>query len=870
MRPTFPLFLCAALVCFSAYGAEEWFVSPQGKDIWSGRVPDALADGSDGPFATLERAQKAVREHLHTGLPGEVTVTLRAGEYRRTAPLTFSKEDSGRPDAPVLWRGFSGEHPRLLGSVRLAGWQEWKDGIYRVDPGMKNPAEIRQILMAGKRQPMARYPNADPADPVFKGWAFADGKDWPMYADIPGEDKRTLQVKEADVRSWAHPEDGELNVFPRYNWWNSLAPVASFDPATLTVKLTKDCSYAIRGGNRYFFQGPLEELDAPGEWHVDRRERLLYFFPPDGTRPEEAEVVVAPSLLVVRKAGYIAFEGFILEGSNATAVSFEDTESCRFAGNLVRNAGEWAGGGISVRGGHGAQIRSNTVEGAGSNAVSVSGGEVLSLSPSEHLVENNHLHHFGVFYKQGSGVAVSGVGNSVKRNWIHDGPRFGIMHGGNNNLLEGNHLHDLCLETEDTGAIYSGGRDWITPRGTVIRHNYIHDIWGLELNNGHVKTPVFSWGIYLDDNSGGVDVIGNIVARAGRGGIHGHGARDCVVENNIWVGNGNWQVDFHGWTTQQDFWSRHLPTMIAGYEKVVDQPAWKGMRGMNLHPAEAPLPSGLTMRGNRFERNILVSDEANVPVLSVLRVPFTHNQFDRNLYWAPGGIVRTGYSGAGANIGDELLPALAGAQDELPAGWRWQSKKSEFSRAGLTETSPEAGVLNVSGSSTSSPILAGSELAMEQGATYRLTAWVRASRLGKAVIGMQSDVPNVYFWLSPRNEVKVGSYWEEKEWIFVVPSKGQPGWHERMATFSSRVEWREKDGWLEVTGLSLHKAVPQSEWETWRANGVDGHSVVADPLILDRNTWELGKESPAWALGFERIPFENIGIYPDAQRAALP
>jgi hypothetical protein len=39
---------------------------------------------------------------------------------------------------------------------------------------------------------------------------------------------------------------------------------------------------------------------------------------------------------------------------------------------------------------------------------------------------------------------------------------------------------------------------------------------------------------------------------------------DCVVENNIFTGNKDWQVDFHGWTTQQNFWGRHLPAMVTG------------------------------------------------------------------------------------------------------------------------------------------------------------------------------------------------------------------------------------------------------------------------------------------------------------------
>ena len=80
-------------------------------------------------------------------------------------------------------------------------------------------------------------------------------------------------------------------------------------------------------------------------------------------------------------------------------------------------------------------------------------------------------------------------------------------------MIEYNHIRHVDLETEDTGAVYTGGRDWISSRGTVIRYNYFHDILGYGQENGRWVSPHFAWGVYLDDNTGGVDVIGNIVAR---------------------------------------------------------------------------------------------------------------------------------------------------------------------------------------------------------------------------------------------------------------------------------------------------------------------------------------------------------------------
>src|SRR6185503_11338346 len=69
----------------SAFAAEpvaraeaDFFVSPQGKDTWSGRVPEP--DAGDGPFATIARAKQAVRE-LRKTQTVPVRVTLRGGTY---------------------------------------------------------------------------------------------------------------------------------------------------------------------------------------------------------------------------------------------------------------------------------------------------------------------------------------------------------------------------------------------------------------------------------------------------------------------------------------------------------------------------------------------------------------------------------------------------------------------------------------------------------------------------------------------------------------------------------------------------------------------------------------------------------------------
>ena len=46
------------------------------------------------------------------------------------------------------------------------------------------------------------------------------------------------------------------------------------------------------------------------------------------------------------------------------------------------------------------------------------------------------------------------------------------------------------------------------------------------------------------------------------------------------------------------------PQMLNDYNRLVENPEWKKMRGMAVPPKETILPDGTVMRGNRIERNI--------------------------------------------------------------------------------------------------------------------------------------------------------------------------------------------------------------------------------------------------------------------------
>lgn len=878
----FPL-LIVVLAGSAPLRAADLHVARGGNDAWSGRHAVAVGDGQDGPFATLERARDEIRRLKKAGLREGVTVHVHAGTYPLTRTFQLTKDDSGTKDHPVVWRGHGSDRPRLLGGRFVTGFRTERGNILRADLKGQGIAAVRQVLHDGRRQPLARYPNHDAGNPYHGGWAYADGKRVPMYLEHPDDNKRVFTMTREDARRWASPEEGEVMVFARYNWWNNILRIKAYDAAARRITLAGDASYAIRPGDRYYVQGLREELDAAGEWYYDRAAGALLYWPA-GPLTDESVCVPTMRSIVEMAPGtaHVVLRGFTLECCEGTAVVLRNTSDCLVAACTIRGVGDYHGSGVSVEGGRNNGVVGCDISHTGSHGVALAGGDRKSLTAAGNHADNNYIHHVGVYYKQGVGVSLNGVGNRATRNLIHDGPRMGIMFSGNNLLLEGNHIRHVNLETEDTGAVYTGGRDWISSRGTVIRHNYFHDILGFGQHDGKWVFPYFAWGVYLDDNTGGVDVIGNIVARCSRAGLHLHNGRDNHIENNIFVDHGMAQIEYSGWQQTHRYWKDHLPTMIKGYESVIGDPAWKKMRNMEVHPTRAVLPDGTIMSGNRFRRNIVSYQGESSRLVNLRHFSFRHNESDRNLYYHHGLPLLTGQKSFGPDTGGELAPNpqfLTKAAGQLPIDWQWQIRPGGKAAAGAV---PGLGRLwlRIDGASGTDrkgkpehPILVSRDIPAQPGDAFRLKVRLRASKPdAKVQVMAQSYVANAYFWGSSHETHAVGTTPRTIEHAFRLPTKGERGYHDKMAAIRIRFDYQEADGSLVVESVSLHRCSSLDEWQSWQATGLDRESLVADPLFVDprRDDYRLKADSPANKIGFEPIPVDKIGPYESPLRATWP
>jgi hypothetical protein len=272
--------LAGAITPPMAQNHEYLYVSTQGRDQWSGQLPAPNAEGTDGPLATLAGARSVIRQQKAAGqFQGPVTVMVLGGTYFLDEPFVLEPEDTGTAEQPITYTAYPGHQPVLSGGRPVDGWKPYQGNILQVQlpEAQGGRWKFRQLFFRGEPQVRARWPNRDPQDPLYGGWAFIEAVD----PERPTE----FRFAEADSpRPWAKPEQAELHIFPWYCWVNDLIPVERVDTAARTIVLKRPPPFDMTflPGNRFYVENVLEELDQPGEWCLDWETGTLYFWPLEG------------------------------------------------------------------------------------------------------------------------------------------------------------------------------------------------------------------------------------------------------------------------------------------------------------------------------------------------------------------------------------------------------------------------------------------------------------------------------------------------------------------------------------------------------------------------------------------------------------
>ena len=301
MKKLFVTAIC--ILCSHWLLAGEIWISPKGSDFNDGT--------RQSPKATLTSALRQAREWRRTEdnrIQGGITIYMEGGTYAFYEPVFIRPEDSGTKESPTIIRSVGDEKVILSGGISINGWKkQGKVWVADVPAFNGRPLDFRQLWVNGKKAVRAR----DVEDfEKMNRICSVDEKNEILYVPAVSirrliDNKGNLKAKYAEMvlhQMWCvanlRIRSVEVQGDSAAIRFHQPESRIQFEHPWPRPMVTTD------GHNSAFYLTNARELqDVPGEWYHDIDARKVYYYPREGEKMQEAEVIVPAVETLVRVEG---------------------------------------------------------------------------------------------------------------------------------------------------------------------------------------------------------------------------------------------------------------------------------------------------------------------------------------------------------------------------------------------------------------------------------------------------------------------------------------------------------------------------------------------------------------------------------------
>ena len=301
MKKLFVTAIC--ILCSHWLLAGEIWISPKGSDFNDGT--------RQSPKATLTSALRQAREWHRTEdnrIQGGITIYMEGGTYAFHEPVFIRPEDSGTKESPTIIRSVGDEKVVLSGGICINGWKK-QGKVWVADVPVFNgrPLDFRQLWVNGKKAVRAR----DVEDfEKMNRICSVDEKNEILYVPAVSicrliDNKGNLKAKYAEMvlhQMWC-----VANLRIRSVEVQGDSAAIRFHQPESRIQFEHPWPRPMvttNGHNSAFYLTNARELqDVPGEWYHDIDARKVYYYPREGEKMQEAEVIVPAVETLVRVEG---------------------------------------------------------------------------------------------------------------------------------------------------------------------------------------------------------------------------------------------------------------------------------------------------------------------------------------------------------------------------------------------------------------------------------------------------------------------------------------------------------------------------------------------------------------------------------------
>ena len=301
MKKLFVTAVC--ILCSHWLLAGEIWISPKGSDFNDGT--------RQSPKATLTSALRQAREWRRTEdnrIQGGITIYMEGGTYAFHEPVFIRPEDSGTKESPTIIRSVGDEKVILSGGISIKGWKkQGKVWVADVPAFNGRPLDFRQLWVNGKKAVRAR----DVEDfEKMNRICSVDEKNEILYVPAVSirrliDNKGNLKAKYAEMvlhQMWC-----VANLRIRSVEVQGDSAAIRFHQPESRIQFEHPWPHPMvttDGHNSAFYLTNARELqDVPGEWYHDIDARKVYYYPREGEKMQEAEVIVPAVETLVRVEG---------------------------------------------------------------------------------------------------------------------------------------------------------------------------------------------------------------------------------------------------------------------------------------------------------------------------------------------------------------------------------------------------------------------------------------------------------------------------------------------------------------------------------------------------------------------------------------
>ena len=556
-----------AIICFNTFAYAESMSDDAADELVIYVSPDG-DDSGDGSPENMLKSPAGVQNYLRkSGVLRKkpVRVVFKPGDYFMESGLTFTKEDRGSEECPVVWEAETKGTVHILGSTvldtslftpvtdekimaklpveargKVLQMDLRANGVH-IDAAMPHLWSQRtfvqpytDLIRNGKVQMLSRWPNG------INNYAKWDKV---LVSGSTGKSLRgveygaKLEFKNPRISRWVGVENAWITGHVSTTYSTDFLEVHSVDPKAGTIQLMTASFYIPNDGSPKELQifNLIEEMDIPTEWYIDAKTQTLYYYPAGDIKDEDVFELITLNEDMFTFQNDVDFHYYF----NNLDISRCRMQVFRIEGNYVYIDGCTLMYSKSASplwfGGNNLSVENCVIAHHDGRALGQRGeDEVTKSLRTPNIFKNNYIYDVGSMCTSlGHAVVLEGSGVDVIGNTMHYLPQ-GTTFGGATTCdwrVLNNEFYNYGLNLSDVGGFYIGYTGGAI--GTEVAYNFFYDYYPANPNIGQAVQ-----GVYYDDGACYGYVHHNIFANGAHGAVQIGGGKYNRAIGNIMLNMG--------------------------------------------------------------------------------------------------------------------------------------------------------------------------------------------------------------------------------------------------------------------------------------------------------------------------------------------